>query len=90
LLWSDLFAGLAFYLIIEGLIPFANPQGWRRGLTVLFGPSGAGKTMILELGPVLTGLALSGRVGANIAAELGTDYRALGDRYSKKNQRLRA
>ncbi len=28
--------------------------------------------MILELGPVLTGLALSGRVGANIAAELGT------------------
>jgi phospholipid/cholesterol/gamma-HCH transport system permease protein len=31
-----------------------------------------GKTMIMELGPVLTGLALSGRVGANIAAELGT------------------
>src|SRR5690606_25097052 len=26
-----------------------------------------GKTMVLELGPVLTGLALSGRVGANIA-----------------------
>ncbi|MFW6206046.1 MAG: MlaE family ABC transporter permease [Gemmatimonadota bacterium] len=31
-----------------------------------------GKTMLLELGPVLTGLALAGRVGANIAAELGT------------------
>ena len=31
-----------------------------------------GKTIILELGPVLTGLALSGRVGANIAAEIGT------------------
>lgn len=31
-----------------------------------------GKTMILELGPVLTGLILAGRVGANIAAELGT------------------
>ncbi len=31
-----------------------------------------GKTIILELGPVLTGLALAGRVGANIAAELGT------------------
>jgi phospholipid/cholesterol/gamma-HCH transport system permease protein len=31
-----------------------------------------GKTMMLELGPVLTGLALSGRVGANIAAQLGT------------------
>ncbi len=31
-----------------------------------------GKTMILELAPVLTGLALSGRVGANIAAEIGS------------------
>lgn len=31
-----------------------------------------GKTMIIELGPVLTGLALAGRVGASIAAELGT------------------
>jgi len=31
-----------------------------------------GKTIMLELGPVLTGLALAGRVGANIAAELGT------------------
>jgi phospholipid/cholesterol/gamma-HCH transport system permease protein len=31
-----------------------------------------GKSMMLELGPVLTGLALAGRVGANIAAELGT------------------
>ena len=30
------------------------------------------KTIMLELGPVLTGLALAGRVGANIAAELGT------------------
>ena len=31
-----------------------------------------GKTMILELGPVLTGLSLSGRVGASISAEIGT------------------
>ena len=31
-----------------------------------------GKTVLLELAPVLTGLALAGRVGANIAAELGT------------------
>src|SRR5687768_887210 len=31
-----------------------------------------GKTIILELGPVLTGLALSGRVGASIASELGS------------------
>jgi phospholipid/cholesterol/gamma-HCH transport system permease protein len=31
-----------------------------------------GKTMMLELGPVICGLALAGRVGASMAAELGT------------------
>ena len=31
-----------------------------------------GKTIILELGPVLAGLALSGRVGASIASEIGS------------------
>lgn len=30
------------------------------------------KTVMMELGPVLTGMALAGRVGANIAAEIGT------------------
>lgn len=31
-----------------------------------------GKSIMLELGPVLIGLVLAGRVGANIAAEIGT------------------
>src|SRR3989337_718634 len=31
-----------------------------------------GKTVIMELGPVLTALVVAGRVGAAIAAELGT------------------
>jgi phospholipid/cholesterol/gamma-HCH transport system permease protein len=31
-----------------------------------------GKTLMMELGPVLTSLALTGRVGATMAAELGT------------------
>ena len=31
-----------------------------------------GKSIVLELAPVLTGLVLAGRVGANIAAEIGT------------------
>jgi phospholipid/cholesterol/gamma-HCH transport system permease protein len=31
-----------------------------------------GRTIFLELGPVLTGLALAGRVGASIASELGS------------------
>ncbi len=30
--WADLFTGLAFYLILEGLLPFLSPLAWRRGL----------------------------------------------------------
>ncbi|MCK6369901.1 MAG: DUF2065 domain-containing protein [Gammaproteobacteria bacterium] len=33
--WSDFFAGLALYLVIEGLMPFASPGGWRRSLELL-------------------------------------------------------
>ena len=33
--WSDLFAALALYLVIEGLLPFVNPAGWRRNLALL-------------------------------------------------------
>jgi uncharacterized protein len=35
--WADLFAGLAFYLILEGLFPFLSPHRWRRGLAALAG-----------------------------------------------------
>lgn len=33
--WADLLAGFAFYLILEGLLPFLSPQGWRRGLAAM-------------------------------------------------------
>ena len=33
--WADLFAGFAFYLILEGLLPFASPLAWRRGLAAM-------------------------------------------------------
>lgn len=33
--WADLFAGFSFYLILEGLLPFASPRGWRRGLAAM-------------------------------------------------------
>ena len=33
--WADLLAGLAFYLILEGLFPFIMPDGWRRGVAAL-------------------------------------------------------
>jgi uncharacterized protein YjeT (DUF2065 family) len=33
--WSDLWAAFALYLVIEGLMPFANPGGMRRALLQL-------------------------------------------------------
>lgn len=30
LAWSDLLAALALVLVLEGLLPFLNPAGWRR------------------------------------------------------------
>jgi uncharacterized protein YjeT (DUF2065 family) len=33
--WNDLFAALALVLIIEGIMPFANPTGVRRACALL-------------------------------------------------------
>lgn len=35
--WSDLFAALALYLVLEGIMPFLNPQGVKRLLLALAG-----------------------------------------------------
>jgi len=32
--WSDLAAAFALYLVIEGIMPFLNPQGVRRVMTM--------------------------------------------------------
>lgn len=32
MVWNDLLAAFALYLVIEGLLPFANPNGWRKSL----------------------------------------------------------
>jgi uncharacterized protein YjeT (DUF2065 family) len=31
--WADLFAALALYLVLEGVLPFLNPQAMKRVLT---------------------------------------------------------
>jgi uncharacterized protein YjeT (DUF2065 family) len=33
--WNDLWAAFALYLVLEGLMPFANPNGMKRALTQL-------------------------------------------------------
>ena len=30
--WNDLFAAFAIYLVIEGLLPFINPQSWKQSI----------------------------------------------------------
>jgi uncharacterized protein YjeT (DUF2065 family) len=57
LAWSDLLAGFAFYLIIEGLFPFAMPQAWRRGLSMLAQLEDH-QLRTFGLGVVVAGLAL--------------------------------
>ena len=55
--WSDLFAGVAFYLIIEGLFPFVAPRGWRHGLSLL-GQLQDGQLRTFGLALVISGLVL--------------------------------
>jgi len=55
--WGDLFAGLAFYLILEGLFPFAAPQAWRRGLATL-SRFGDDQLRVVGLVAIISGLLL--------------------------------
>lgn len=34
-MWQDIFTAIALYLIIEGMIPFVNPRGFRRAATLI-------------------------------------------------------
>ncbi|MGD8339736.1 MAG: DUF2065 domain-containing protein [Gammaproteobacteria bacterium] len=55
--WADLFAGLAFYLILEGLFPFVSPRGWRRGLGAM-AELNDGQLRVFGLAIVTAGLVL--------------------------------
>ena len=33
--WNDLLAAFALYLVIEGILPFINPRGWRQSVELL-------------------------------------------------------
>lgn len=63
-LFISLFLGIVLALLSRYIFTGAVPMYFVGTLV--------GKSIMMELGPVLTGLALAGRVGANIAAELGT------------------
>ena len=63
-LFISVFTGIVLALLSSYIFTGAVPLYFVGALV--------GKTIMMELGPVLTGMALAGRVGASIAAELGT------------------
>jgi uncharacterized protein len=57
LAWADLLAGLAFYLILEGLFPFLAPERWRRSLAAL-AELNESRLRLFGLAAVIAGLVL--------------------------------
>jgi phospholipid/cholesterol/gamma-HCH transport system permease protein len=63
-LFISVFTGMVLALLASYTLTGAVP--------IYFVGTMVGKAIMIELAPVLVGLALAGRIGANIAAELGT------------------
>lgn len=62
-----------FIAIFTGMVlALLSSYMFTRAIPLYFVGTLVSKAVMLELGPVLTGMALAGRVGANVAAELGT------------------
>lgn len=55
--WKDLLTGLALYLVLEGILPFLSPEGWRRSMGLIAGLP-ARQLRIFGLVSMLAGLAL--------------------------------
>jgi uncharacterized protein YjeT (DUF2065 family) len=55
--WNDLLTGLALYLVLEGLLPFLSPEGWRRSMSLIAGLP-ARQLRIFGLVSMVAGLAL--------------------------------
>jgi uncharacterized protein YjeT (DUF2065 family) len=55
--WSDLFAALALYLVLEGIMPFLNPQGVKR-LMLTFSSFADRQLRVMGLVSMCIGLTL--------------------------------
>lgn len=55
--WGDLFSALALYLVLEGLLPFVSPSGWRRSLALL-GRLSDGQLRVFGLTAMIAGVLL--------------------------------
>lgn len=62
-----------FVAVFTGIVlALLSSYMFTRAIPLYFVGTLVTKAVMLELGPVLTGMALAGRVGASVAAELGT------------------
>ncbi len=57
MIWSDLLAACALYLVLEGIMPFINPQAMRRAMQA-FAALDDGKLRIAGLTSMIAGAAL--------------------------------
>jgi len=57
MIWSDLFAAFALYLVFEGLMPFVSPANWRKSM-LMVSQFRDGQLRLVGLVSVIAGLAL--------------------------------
>jgi len=57
MIWSDLFAAFALYLVFEGLMPFVSPASWRKSL-LMMSQLRDGQLRLIGLASVFVGLVL--------------------------------
>lgn len=55
--WGDLLSALALYLVLEGVLPFVSPPGWRRSLALLARMTD-GQLRLFGLSAMIGGLVL--------------------------------
>ena len=55
--WGDLLAAFALYLVIEGVLPFLDPRGWREAIARL-GSLSDRALRLMGLGSMAAGLIL--------------------------------
>ena len=57
MIWSDLFAAFALYLVFEGLMPFVSPANWRKSMLMAL-QFRDGQLRLVGLVSIIIGLVL--------------------------------
>ncbi|NND55274.1 MAG: DUF2065 domain-containing protein [Gammaproteobacteria bacterium] len=55
--WDDLLAAFALYLVIEGVLPFLSPRGWKQSIEII-GQLNDGQLRLFGLISMIAGLLL--------------------------------